>query len=380
MDYNEYKNNLNWLQKMKIHHQHTKFAGKISDYEIDEAGKDLETDIRRNKNKRDMLELKDELKQMKLQQEIELLKTKGMLELKQSSSKCTKVKRLENRGAWFKGLNITMVVISCITSMLGFGMIESGLDAIPLIQEMLHCNYLNCLVLGVIFLVVQFLTSLFVGSLGDINTFFKDNKQYALITIIAFVYAVSIYSNYGFWITLTNSKFVAGFYSFLIDSFTILTSIYSEKFIDQNSKKIQEFLHSETENITLVTTQNLPSKTDENTQVEVIRKTTSIDGKKGVYEPQEVPKLESNLDCKKDENNLIHDSKTKGVNTYQKLEKEIEKLEDGTVISPKLFNLQGNKNYYNWIKKCSNATKNIDGKWVKKNSNVIELKKAGNDE
>ena len=118
-----------------------------------------------------------------------------MLELKQASSKCRKVNRLESRGEWFKKANHSMVFISCVTSMLGFGMIESNLEAIPLINAMLNGKYLNCLVLGLIFLGVQALTSLFVASIPDINVFFKSSKNYILLVAISFVYMVSIYSN-----------------------------------------------------------------------------------------------------------------------------------------------------------------------------------------
>lgn len=374
MDYKEIKNNLTWLQKIKQKIKYINFAGKISNQEIEELKEDLLMDRRRNKNKRNMLQLKDDLKQLKLEQEIELLKTKGMLELKQASSKCTKVKRLEKRGTWFKRANWAMVFISCITSMLGFGMIESGLDAIPLIDAMTHGKYLNCLVLGVIFLGVQALTSLFVASYTDINTFFKDKKNYVLLVIIGFVYTVSIYSNYGFWITLSKSKFVAGFYSFLIDAFTILTSGYSEKFISQDSKKIQEFLLDENEKLTLENTQNLPSKTDENILTNTNSKTTSIEGKQGDLDVLEVSKKSKKNDGEKVKK-FTHTSNNKGIKNYKELEKIIdEKIQPDETITPKKVNLSNNKNYYTWIKKCSNVTKNKDGKWTRKNT-IAEINK-----
>lgn len=383
MDYKEIKNNLTWLQKIKQKIKYINFAGKISNQELEELKEDLMMDRRRNKNKRNMMQLKDDLKQLKLEQEIELLKTKGMLELKQASSKCTKVKRLENRGTWFKRANWAMVFISCVTSMLGFGMIESGLDAIPLIDAMIHGKYLNCLVLGIIFLGVQALTSLFVASYTDINTFFKDKKNYILLVIIGFVYTVSIYSNYGFWITLSNSKFVAGFYSFLIDAFTILTSGYSEKFITQNSKKIQEFLLDENEKLTLENTQNLPSKTDENILTNTNSKSASIEGKKGVCDvlgdSQKSKKIDhensQNLDSKKVKK-FTHSSKSKNIKNSKELEKIIDKnIEVNEVILPSKVGMSKNKNYYTWIKKCSNVKQNEDGKWIRV-QNIVDLNKV----
>lgn len=374
MDYKEIKNNLTWLQKIKQKIKYINFAGKISNQELEELKEDLMMDRRRNKNKRNMLQLKDDLKQLKLEQEIELLKTKGMLELKQASSKCTKVKRLEKRGTWFKRANWAMVFISCITSMLGFGMIESGLDAIPLMREMTNGKYLNCLVLGIIFLGVQALTSLFVASINDIKTFFDSKKNYILITAIAFVYMVSIYSNYGFWITLSKSKFVAGFYSFLIDFFTILTSAYSEKFIAQDSKKIQQFLLSESEKMDTEITQNLPSKTNENILTNTNGKTTSIEPKKGDLDVLEVSEKSKKITDEKVKK-FTHTSNSKGIKNYKELEKIIdEKIQPDEIITPKKVNLSNNKNYYTWIKKCNNVTKNEDGKWIRKNT-IAEINK-----
>lgn len=374
MDYKEIKNNLTWLQKIKQKMKYVKLAGKINNQEVKEITEDLLMEQRRNRNKRNMLELKDNLKQLKLEQEIELLKTKGMLELKQASSKCTKVNRLESRGHWFKIANWCMVFISCVTSMLGFGMIESGLDAIPLMREMTNGKHLNCLVLGIIFLGVQALTSLFVASINDIKTFFDSKKNYILIVAIAFVYMVSIYSNYGFWITLSKSKFVAGFYSFLIDAFTILTSGYSEKFISQDSKKIQEFLLDENEKITLENTQNLLSKTDENIPTNTNSKTTSIEPKKGDLDVLEVSKKSKKNDGEKVKK-FTHTSNSKGIKNYKELEKIIdEKIQPDETITPKKVNLSNNKNYYTWIKKCNNVTKNEDGKWTRKNT-IAEISK-----
>ena len=379
MDYKQIKSNLTFPQKVKQKIKYILLAGKINNQEVQETKEDLLMEQRRNRNKRKLAELKDNLKQLKLEQEIKLTETKGMLELKQASSKCRKVNRLESRGEWFKKANYCMVFISCVTSMLGFGMIESGLDAIPLVNAMLNGKYLNCLVLGVIFLGVQALTSLFVASIQDINVFFKSSKNYILLVAISFVYIVSIYSNYGFWITLSNSKFVAGFYSFLIDFFTILTSVYSEKFIAQDSKKIQEFLLSNNENLDSQNTQNSPSKTDENTSNDIISKNIPIEGKQDVRDVRmDIKKCPKNTGNKV--KNFEHKSVSKGIKNYKELENFIDKnIKEGEYITQKNCNMIGNKNFFNWRKKCTNVIKDKNGKWVKK-SKVLDYKAGGQNE
>lgn len=241
-DINAIDENLSFWQKLQINKRYKKVASRTKISEAREKEYDLEIERTKRETKKKQAELKDNLKVQELSINIKMQEAIGKLKIKKAESRYKKVETLEERGESFIFWKNIFIFISCLTSMLGFGMIESGLDAIPLLKTIKEGKNLNCVVIGVIFLAMQFCISKFVSSVEDIKEFFRTITMIPLLMLIAIVYSVSIYSNFGFWITISHSKFVAGFYSFAIDATSIFLSIYSDKFLSGDNEKIQKYL------------------------------------------------------------------------------------------------------------------------------------------
>ena len=110
-------------------------------------------------------------------------------------------------------------------------------------------------------------------------------------------------------------------------------------------------------------------KTVSNPLHDLESKTVSIEGKQGISTVSTLADTENET-----VSTLVHTSTMKDIKNQEDLERVIDTLEDGTVLSPKLFGLQGSKNYYNWVRKCQNVKK-VDNKYIKQKQKFTLIKK-----
>ena len=330
-------NNVSLLGKVQINHNYKKLAKKLKKAEARRAESNLRIANMKQENKEEEASLLDTLKTQKTKTKIELQKAKGFVELKQAENKVKRVESIERTGRILKKFNYGLVITSCLTSMLGFGMLESGLDLFPLLNSIKHKQHLNCLAIGIIFLIVQFCVSFFVASGGNIKQFFNNWINKILLGLIGVVYAVSIYSNYGFWITLTSSVFVASFYSFIIDAFAIFTSYYSNKFVNLESKKIQEFLKEEEEENTEKTSEKIKKK--------------NVGKNVATLDKQDVCDVNKNVE--KDTKKRKRKSVGKNKITQEEFDKKVINFEEGKRLLPRQFELTHERDKF--LKYCKNC-------------------------
>jgi len=341
-DIEKYDENLSMLQKWRINKRYKKVASRTKMNEAKEKENELELERTKRENKKKLLVLKDNLKEQELNINIKVQETMGKLKLKKAESRCKKIDTLEERGESFNFWKYVFIIISCITSMLGFGMIESGLDAFPLLNSIRHGENLNCVMIGLIFLAMQFCISKFVSSVEDIKNFFKTPTMIPLLGLIGVVYAVSIYSNYGFWITISHSKFVAGFYSFAIDVTSIFLSIYSDKFLSGDNEKIQNFL-----------SENISESVEKSVGKNVVKNVATL-------EKNSVCDVTKNVG--KDTKKTTEKTKRKTVSkvnlTQKEFDKIVENLEEGTRVVPKIFNMTNDRDrFLEFCKNCPHIKK-----------------------
>lgn len=351
----------------RLNRQVKKIANDEKQRELDNKKHDLEIERIHKDNEKALATLKSDLEQQKLSAKINLMKARGRLEVLQAESKTKKADSLQAKGKYLNIFKYLLMFLSSFTSMLGFGMIESKLDVFPLLLAVRNGKYLNCVVIGVMFFIVQIIVSMFVATLDDISKFWRNPIYVILSLCIASMYIVSIYSNYGFWITLTSSNLVAGFYSFIIDLLGVLTSYYSDKFANLDSKLIYKYLSEETGN------ENI--QTDlKNEQITEQAKTFITVEKPSFCMVSKTGKTEEKTDNKTGKNNITRAGKTAGKITKIQMQENINNLQDGTIVKPRLIGMTGNSNYKNWILEMNNVEKNENGEYIKK-SNKLEVVK-----
>ena len=370
----ETEKNLTGFAKYKINRRIKKVANQETIKDIEDITKEREIEHIKKENAKQLATLQSDLEQQETRARINLAKAQGRLKVLQAESKTRKIDNLQNTGKKLSYGKWFMMIVSCITSMLGFGMIESKLDAIPLFKAILNGQYTNCVLIGVMFLIVQFVISLFVGTVTDIKQFFYNPLFWFCMALISCVYAVSIYSNYGFWITVTSSKFVATFYSFVIDFTGVLTSYYAEKFTSCSSKSIQKFLNEDLEKTFQENSPYNTEKRSKNVQNKNVPKTFHTVEKRtfGTFSEQEKNIPNDEIKTVKKQSNLQRTSVSKI--SFEDMQNNINMLPENTIIKPRLVGMTGNGNYKNWIEQCENVER-INNEWVKKttNKNIINL-------
>lgn len=338
------ENNLSTLAKVKINNRYKKVASRIKIQEAKNKENELDILKIKNENKKKINELQDNLKEQKIKINIKKQETLGKLELKKMENRCDKIDRLEIKGKYFNYFKWSFVLISCFTSMMGFGMMESGFEVVPLLQSIREGKNLNCLIIGIIFLIMQACISLFVSSQEDIRRFFnKGGTNKPLLMLIGIVYIVSFYSNYQFWIAVSSSKFVAMFYSFLIDTTSIFCSVYSDKFLAGDSEEIRKYL----------------SETEEKTKEKKAEKNGATLDTFGVSNGDE--NGEKTKEKRKRTSNGKNKIKQKEFDEIVRL-----KFKEGDRIVPKNFNLTDEKDKFRKLCENSDEVEKIGHFWHKK--------------
>ena len=345
-DIEDIESNLSTLAKLKINSRYKKVASRLKIQEAKNKENELDILNIKNENKKKMNELQENLKEQNLKINIKKQETLGKLELKKAENRCNKVERLESKGKYFNWFKWGFVFISCFTSMTGFGMMESGLDVVPLLLSIKGGKNLNCLVIGIIFLAMQACISLFVSSQEDIRKFFKGGANNALIVLIAVVYIVSFYSNYQFWVTVSSSTFVAIFYSFVIDTTSVFCSIYSDKFLAGDNEEIRKFLSGEEEK----NGEKNGKKTGDKNGATLDSSSIS-DGDKNGENTKEKRRRRSNGKVKI---------------TQEEFDEMVRGFKEGDRLVPKLFELTDEKDKFRKLCENSNEVEKIGHFWYRK--------------
>lgn len=360
--------NLSFRSRLKINHECKNYADDTMMQGIKNKKHELEMKQMKNENEKQLKELEHELEQEKLNIEIQTRKTKGRLEVKKARARCQLIESIEKFAFVLTIIKWFMMIASCFTSAMGFGMYESKLSLIPLLKSIKNGENLNCVVLGLIFLIVQFSISTFVSMHGNINTFFrkcKNDMMFCFLTmIILVVYSMSVYSNYQYWISMTSNPLFAGFYSFVIDAIGFLASHYSTRFKQFDSEKIYEFLDASIgeKNVVNLTTNSRKNVGDER---------CIHQENKDLYT---FPPFE-----KKVENTTEKQTKKRvgigKIKNAKELQKVVDELPEGTMITPTTVGMKDNKDsFYKWIEECTGVTKK-DGRRYKTDKNTFHLVK-----
>lgn len=208
---------------------------------------------------------------------------------------------------------------------------------------------------------------------------------------------MSLYTNLKFWNSFNLDMISKYILSFIFDFFAIAFTFMGYSLENLNYKK--SYLDSilKDENIVLENSKEKGQKKvnieEENTE----SKTTSIGGEKGIYNDLEkvnISDIKSKNDTqennknivkntteksKNDSKKLVHNSNRKKVKTIEDMQVIIDSLDEGAVLKPSMFDMQGDKNYYNKILKCRNVVKE-DKKYIKRNDekivSIADLKKS----
>ena len=340
------ENKLKDKDLQKFESQYRDLAKEIKQNEIDDKFDDIKFEKLMNAEKR-------KFKQLEERQKTTMIKLRN----KKSNSKIKMLLGLEKDGNTLKKIGVLFTVISSVTSM--FGIASTCLNNIS-IQNILAIwkqgKELSFLIIGILFFIGELFTSWLLSKQPIIKTYFIDDTKinlvmYTLIYVYCtFILCTSIISNYVFWDNLTHSKIVSITYSFIFDLGGIFTIFYSNYFINLNSKTL--FIDTQNENTENTDTENTDT---ENTDTENTEN-----------ENTENENTENENTQNENIKPFVHESVANI--TKEVMQERINKLENGTLIRPKLLGMSKHPSYRNWIKQVENVVC-VDNKYYKEDKN-----------